>query len=120
VEGIDEDHELVREFEEWGRSEGLGLTRGRCVVEAARPGASKLAVIETLERETGAERVFYAGDDITDLEAIAYAAAHGRGVFVRSRERHFEPPPEVGTVGSTEELLREIRNAVLEVTGGEP
>jgi trehalose 6-phosphate synthase/phosphatase len=119
VEGIDESHELVREFEEWGRAEGLGLTRGRCVVEAARPGASKLAVIETLERETGVERVFYAGDDITDLEAIAYAAGHGRGVFVRSRERDVETPPGVETVGSTEELLRTIENAVREMTGGE-
>jgi trehalose 6-phosphate synthase/phosphatase len=119
VQGIDEDHELVREFEEWGNAEGLGLTRGRCVVEAALPGASKLAVIETLQRETGVERVFYAGDDVTDLEAIAYAAGHGRGIFVRSAEREVELPPEVRTVGSTEELLREIRSAVLEVTGGE-
>jgi trehalose 6-phosphate synthase/phosphatase len=118
VEGIDENHALVREFEEWGRGEGLGLTRGRCVVEAALPGASKLAVIETLEREGGMERVFYAGDDITDLEAIAYAASHGRGVFVRSGEREVELPAEVETVGSTEELLRKMEDAVLETTGG--
>jgi trehalose-phosphatase len=113
LENVDDDHPLVGEFEQWARSQKLETTRGRCVVEAAVPGASKRAVLETLIEETGAERVVYAGDDVTDLTAIELAAERGRGFFIRSSERDVPLNPNVESVGSTEELLVRMKDEIL-------
>ena len=108
LEGLDESHPLVTEFETWARSEGLKIVRGRRVSEASSGGGTKREVLEILRRETRASRVLYAGDDLTDFPALEFAATHGRGLFIASRERSEEPPRGVETVHSCDQLLREI------------
>lgn len=115
VEGVDDDHPLVTEFERWAESEGLETTHGRCVREAAVPGASKRKVLEILIDETDAERVVYAGDDVTDLSAIELAAERGSGFFVRSNERDVELKGSVESVESTGELLSKLEQLVLDL-----
>jgi trehalose-phosphatase len=109
---VGRDHRLVEEFASWAEAAGLRLIDGRKVVEASLPGGSKIEALETLLRESGATRVVYAGDDLTDLPAIALAATRGRGLFVRSEERSEELPPGVETVGSIEELLKEFERTI--------
>ncbi|MDX1583158.1 MAG: trehalose-phosphatase, partial [Thermoanaerobaculia bacterium] len=115
VDGVDDDHPLIREFETWAKSNRLETTHGRRVIEAAVPGASKKSVLERLVSETGAERVVYAGDDVTDLSAIELAANLGRGFFVKSREREAEFPSSVEVVPSTDVLLAKMKEEVLGV-----
>lgn len=115
LEGIDDDHPLVQEFERWAKSENLETTHGRCVLEAAVPGASKRKVLEILIGETGADRVVYAGDDVTDLSAIELAAERGHGFFVRSSEREVELNDSVESVDSTAELLSKLEELVLDL-----
>lgn len=110
VEGVREDHPLLLEFAEWADAAGLETTHGRCVLEAAVPGASKRKVLEEMIALTGAEQIAYAGDDVTDLGAIELAAERGRGFFVRSRERSVELSPAVEVVDSLEELLSRFRD----------
>jgi len=119
VEGLSDDHPLVREFEQWASLENLDTTHGRCVVEAAVPGASKRAVLETIIDETSAERVVYAGDDVTDLGAIELAAVHGRGFFITSAERDVQLSDAVERVDSTTELLSQMKDEVLAMAAQE-
>ena len=109
VSGIDESHPLIGEFESWAGGHGLSLVRGRCVVEASIGGASKETVLGILLQRTGASRLLYAGDDLTDFPALGFAAAHGRGWLIASAERPEEPPPEVERVESRDELLKRFR-----------
>lgn len=106
VRGIDTSHRLVAAFEAWARGEGLSIIRGRCVSEASSGGASKEDVLRILVERTGAERIVYAGDDLTDFDALRFAATRGRGFLVASDERPEAPPEGVETVRSREELLR--------------
>lgn len=108
LEGVDESHPLIAQFEEWARSEGLKVVRGRRVSEASSGGGTKRDVLEILRRETRATRLLYAGDDLTDFPALEFAASHGRGLFMKSPERNEEPPRGVETVHSCNELLREM------------
>jgi trehalose 6-phosphate phosphatase len=96
---------------EWARRHALDVLDGRCVVEARCGGAGKEEALLWLMRAVGAERVVYAGDDLTDLGPLRLAAERGRGVFVASAER--EPPPGVTVVGSFRELYRLIREEVM-------
>ena len=59
----------------------------------------------------GADRVIYAGDDVTDFGPLRFAARHGRAFFMASSER--VPPPGVTVVGSFRELFRLIRKEVM-------
>lgn len=105
VMGVDASHPLIREFEEWALGEGLNIVHGRRVAEARSGDGTKRDVLEILRRETRAERMLYAGDDLTDFPALELAAAHGRGVFVASDERTETLPHGVETVRSVHELL---------------
>ncbi|HUP65509.1 MAG TPA: trehalose-phosphatase [Thermoanaerobaculia bacterium] len=109
VPGIDEAHPLIGEFESWAGGHGLSLVRGRCVVEAAIGGASKETVLKILLERTGAPRLLYAGDDLTDFPALEFAASQGRGWLISSAERPEESPPGVERVKSREELLKRFR-----------
>lgn len=115
VAGIGDDHPLISELESWAHEHGLDTTRGRCVLEAAVPGASKRKVLETLMTMTGASRVVYAGDDVTDLTAIELAAGKGRGFFIRSRERDVSLSDAVESIDSTRELLERMKEEVLSI-----
>jgi trehalose 6-phosphate phosphatase len=114
--GVGADHPLVREFEEWARDADLAIIHGRCVSEASRGGGSKEDVLRTLAEKTGADRIVYAGDDLTDFPALGYAASRGRAFLVASGERPEAPPRGVETVRSREDLLRHLAS-VLEQTG---
>ncbi|HVR42384.1 MAG TPA: trehalose-phosphatase [Thermoanaerobaculia bacterium] len=103
--GIDESHPLIRELEEWAAARGLSLIHGRMVVEASVAGSTKRDVLAFLADRTGAERIVYAGDDLTDFPALELAATRGRGLFVASAERPEGAPPGVETVRDRDELL---------------
>ena len=109
VPGIDAAHPLIGEFESWAGGHGLSLVRGRCVVEASIGGASKETVLRILLERTGASRLLYAGDDLTDFPALGFAAGQGRGWLIASAERPEEPPPGVERVESRKELLERFR-----------
>jgi trehalose-phosphatase len=97
-------------FREWARRADLHVVEGRCVVEAKVRGAGKEEALRWLMQALGATRVIYAGDDLTDFGALAFAASRGRGVFVASDERL--PPPGVTVVDSFRELFRLVREEV--------
>jgi trehalose-phosphatase len=105
VEGMKDDHPLVDRFARWASGAGLEPMHGRMVLEARLPGTDKGEALQELARLAGAERIVYAGDDITDLPALAFAAEKGAAFFVRSDER--EPPSIDGVtlVASTNELI---------------
>lgn len=109
VSSITASHPLVAEFERWAAGEGLEVIHGRCVAEASRSGASKRAILETLLELTGAPRLLYAGDDLTDFPALELAATRGRGFFIPSAERSEPPPAGVEVVAGREELIRRFR-----------
>ena len=102
---------LVELFRTWARESDLEVIEGRCVAEARCRGAGKEEALRWLVRALGTERVFYAGDDITDFGALQFAAERGRGVFVASAERL--PPPGVTVVDSFRELFRLVREEVM-------
>ena len=105
------DERLVLRFRAWARGEKLDLIEGRCVVEARCRGGGKEEALRWLMSASGAKRVLYAGDDITDFGALRFAAEHGRALFVASDER--EPPPGVTVVESFRELFRVVREEVM-------
>lgn len=113
--GVDQDHPLVAQFEEWARAEKLAIIHGRCVSEASSGGGSKENVLRTLVEETGADRIVYAGDDLTDFAALGFAASRGGGFLVASDERPEVPPAGVETVRSREELLRRFASVLEEL-----
>ncbi|MGN6182733.1 MAG: trehalose-phosphatase [Thermoanaerobaculia bacterium] len=97
-------------FRAWAKENDLDLIEGRCVVEARSRGAGKEEALRWLARVVGANRVVYAGDDVTDFGALKFAAERGSALFIASEER--EPPPGVTVVASFRELFRRIREEV--------
>ena len=98
-------------FREWAQARRLDVIEGRCVVEARSVGGGKEQALQWLARAIGAQRVVYAGDDVTDFGALRFAASRGRALFVASDER--TPPPGVTVVHSLRELFRVIRSEVM-------
>jgi trehalose 6-phosphate phosphatase len=94
-----------------GRAKSLGLTvlEGRMVVEFLLPGPGKLLALQEIQRRTGAKFVVFAGDDVTDQEAIGYASRHGVGIHVRSSERSWETSEEVLCLEEPAALLEWLR-----------
>lgn len=73
---------------------GLFTRDGHHIVEAELDRASKGEALRSIDQQIGAATVYFAGDDLTDLPAIAYAKERSDlGVFVLSEKRP-EPPPE--------------------------
>lgn len=77
------------------RAEGLEVLEGRQVLEVLVPGNTKDIALRDLQDRTSSTAIVYAGDDRTDLEAIRVADESGVGVFVKSGERPWIPPPGV-------------------------
>ncbi|MEO8217848.1 MAG: trehalose-phosphatase [Acidobacteriota bacterium] len=102
---IDRDHPLIVAFAAWASTEGLLLVEGRKVLEATVPGPSKVDALRLLAEVTEAARVVYAGDDLTDFEALAWAAPRGKAIFVSSPERNEALPHRVQSVGSLDEVV---------------
>jgi trehalose-6-phosphatase len=87
------------------------VVEGRCVVEARCRGGNKEEALRWLASAVGAERVIYAGDDLTDFGALRFAAKRGRAVFVANSEQL--APPSATVVSSFRELFRLVREEVL-------
>lgn len=81
------DDPILARFIDWARRGGLEILAGRKVVEARIPGEGKRAALRRIAMLTRAEHVIYAGDDTTDVDALAFAAELGRAIFVASSER---------------------------------
>lgn len=98
---------ILAEAEALAREHGLEPRRGRSVLEAEVEPGDKGRALRALHRELGAPSVVYAGDDLTDGPALAYARAEGGvALFVASPERP-SPPVEVSEVlAGTAEVLR--------------
>lgn len=103
--------EVVDRFRAWAGRLDLDLIEGRCVAEARRRGGGKEQALRWLAAVTGASRVVYAGDDVTDFGALRFAAESGRAVFVASSELF--PPAGVTVVRSFRELFRLIRSELM-------
>ena len=102
---------VVDMFRSWAAAARLDVIEGRCVVEARRSGAGKEEALRWVASAVGADRVIYAGDDVTDFGALRFAAERGRALFIASSER--QPPPGVTVVGSFRELFRLVREEVM-------
>lgn len=120
VAGVGERHPVIEAFRRWAEQKNLHLTEGRCVAEASVAGASKEEVLRVLKEMTSAERIVYAGDDLTDFPALGWAARHGRGFFLRSPERNEPPPAAVEEVGSREALIQHFRDELNRLRGDDP
>jgi trehalose-phosphatase len=101
---VDDLHPALAAFRAWAADHRLQLIAGRSVLEARLAGGGKAEALRFLAGITGARRILYAGDDLTDLPALRFAAARGRAFFVASSER--EPPSIAAVAGNREELLR--------------
>lgn len=68
---------------------GFQLVPGREVMEVQLPGDGKWQAIGAVQEKVGARFTIYAGDDVTDMEALAKLGEHpdGHAVWVSSPER---------------------------------
>lgn len=114
---VEADHPLVRSFEQWAGAEGLEMIRGRAVAEASVAGASKDQVLRWLAEHLDAERVVYAGDDLTDFAALTFASTRGRGFFVASPERKEQPEGEVERIEGLAALLAAFEGEIERARG---
>lgn len=95
----------IRDLVLRARREGLEVLEGRQVLEILVPGTTKDLALLDLRKRTASKDLVYAGDDLTDLEAILLAAERGVGLFVKSGERPWNPPPGVVQLGSPRALV---------------
>ena len=102
---------LLEETEARAGALGLHVRKGRCVREAEAFKHDKSEALREIFERSGAASTFFAGDDVTDVAAIAFASAHGIGAFVLSEERP-KPPSEarasVESPARLGELLSEV------------
>lgn len=90
---------------------GLHVRRGKALREAEAVPSDKGVALRTILERSGARSVFFVGDDLTDLPAIAFAAEHGVGAFVRSDEARATPSRAaviLDGVADVEQLLHEL------------
>jgi trehalose-phosphatase len=78
----------------WADEHNLDVIAGRKVVEIRVRGGGKRAALRAMAARLRARHFLYAGDDVTDFPALAFAASNGRAIFVESEER--TPPAIAG------------------------
>ncbi len=91
---------------------------GRDVLEVSLSTATKADALEALRRSTGADAVVFAGDDVTDEDALAALHPLDLGVKVGDSEtvaRHRVPDP--GAFAALLAELAELRAAAVRSTG---
>ncbi len=101
---------IIREAAEEAARLQLPTRKGRAVLEVSLMNADKRTAVEEIAQRCGALSLFYAGDDLTDFGAIAFAAEKGVGVFVQSHEQE-APPGASATLdgtGAVAEVLAEL------------
>lgn len=84
--------EGIAAIDDWCRQAllaGLSLNPGREVMEMQLPGGGKSQALESLRELVGAACVVYAGDDVTDLDALQRlgSRADSLAIWVDSPER---------------------------------
>ena len=82
---------LLQEADVLAESLGLHVRRGKALREAEAVVHDKGCALRGIFERSGARSVFFAGDDLTDLPAIDFAAKHGVGAFVCSDEQQDAP-----------------------------
>ena len=85
---------------------GLSCQDGRAILEVQLDVADKGDALGALLEETGAASLFYVGDDLTDLTAIALASMLGVGIFVRSPERPLITPEATATIDGVDAVAQ--------------
>lgn len=91
---------------ERAKQEGLFVREGRAVIEASAVAADKGKALREVARRAGVASIAYAGDDLTDLPAIAAASERGIGIFVRSAERPDPPPGARAVIDGSRDVAR--------------
>lgn len=107
VRGIEDPHRaerLLREADELAQSLGLHVRRGKALREAEAIRYDKGNALREIFDRSGANAVFFAGDDLTDLSAIEFAALHGIGAFVHSDEQRAAVSSSVVVLESVSEV----------------
>lgn len=95
---------LLQEADALAESLGLHVRRGKALREAEAMVHDKGCALREIFERSGARSVFFAGDDLTDLPAIDFAAKHGVGVFVRSDEQRKAPSRSAISLQDVDEL----------------
>ena len=104
----------VGRITEWANEHNLDVISGRKVLEARVRGGGKRAALRALAVRLHVEHLLYAGDDLTDFPALAFAAAHGRAIFVESDESKAPEIAGLWRVARTEDLLYGFARSLLE------
>ena len=116
--GLDADQQQVKSVtgtvSAWADEHNLDVIAGRRVVEIRLRGGGKRAALRMIAERLHARRVLYAGDDMTDFPALAFAAAHGQAVFVESDERTSPQIAGLRRVRSVDDLCFAFTRALLE------
>ncbi len=100
----DRANELLEEADALAESLGLHVRRGKAMREAEAAVHDKGCALHEIFERSGARSVFFAGDDVTDLPAIDFAAKHGVGAFVRSDEQWKAPSRSAVLLQDVDEL----------------
>lgn len=109
---IDDDDEAIRKFADWAEERGLKITRGRKVIEASVAGGGKARALAGIIERASPELASFAGDDLTDFEALEMIAARGwPAFFLRSPERR-EMPQGAKAIDSIESLIDDWRDLI--------
>lgn len=107
---IDVEGPAIRSFADWATGNGLKLTHGRKVLEASISGGGKREALQFIETQTRSDRLIYAGDDLTDFEALEYVAESGGvAILAVTPEREERPAGVFQAVTSISELVAVIR-----------
>lgn len=96
--------QLLREADELAEKLGLHVRRGKALREAEAIHSDKGSALREIFDRSGASSVFFAGDDLTDLPAIEFAARHGLAAFVCSDEQRGESPASAALLQSVDEM----------------
>lgn len=105
---------VTSEITAWADEHNLDVIAGRKVVEVRVRGGGKRAALRMLAERLHAHRILFAGDDITDFPALAFAAARGHAFFVESDERTTPDIPGLWRVQRIDDLCAAFTRALLD------
>jgi len=117
--GVEKDtHAHLQRLTSWADEQNLDVIAGRKVVEISVRGGGKRAALRAIAGHVKASRMLYAGDDLTDFPALAFAAAHGRAIFVVNEERDAPAIDDLRRVATIEALCEEFTNELASANAG--
>jgi trehalose 6-phosphate phosphatase len=110
--GMSRAHPVLARFTEWAAQNEFEIFDCRGVLEAVRTGVDKVTALRRIANHVRPATVIFAGDDIPDIAAVAWAASRGFGFFIISAEVPNAPSGCVA-VSSSSELWMRIRETVV-------